>query len=265
VKKQFSIITICYNEGNRIEKTLQSIFSQTFLDYESIVIDGGSTDGTVDIIKKYLDRITYFVSEKDNGRYDAMNKGIMVSNGEYLLFLNGGDYFASKTVLQDVVNFRLDTPIIYGNIITRKGNIDKIKNTNRIIGKPFAFYKKTFPHPGTFIKKGLFDQYGLYNTTYTISSDNDFFKRVIINNVKCKHIPVIISVFYKDGISCSPLTKEIQKKENRQIQIHNYGFFRCILYDIIYSLFELIKSIDRYGRKFLRRYIIKINAKNRKL
>ena len=99
---KISVITVCYNDRERIEKTILSVLSQSYGNLEYIVIDGGSTDGTVDIIKKYANRIAYFVSESDEGIYDAMNKGLRKAVGEWVCFLNAGDLFVSESVLNTI-------------------------------------------------------------------------------------------------------------------------------------------------------------------
>ena len=115
---KISVITVCYNEAATIEKTLESIFNQTYQNIEFIVIDGGSTDGTLDIIEKYKDKIAYFVSEPDEGIYNAMNKGIKASSGEVLYFLNANDTLYSDDVLETVVSVfeKGNYDFVYGNI-----------------------------------------------------------------------------------------------------------------------------------------------------
>ena len=113
-----SVITVCYNAIRGIEKTIQSVISQSHDDIEYIVIDGGSTDGTIDVIQKYRDKIAYFVSEPDGGIYDAMNKGIKAATGEWINFLNAGDVFASKDAI--MISMSIDTDgidVIYGDSI----------------------------------------------------------------------------------------------------------------------------------------------------
>lgn len=108
---KISVVTVCYNAVDTIEETMRSVLDQTYPDVEYIVIDGSSTDGTVDIIKKYSDRLAYWVSEPDNGIYDAMNKGIKVATGDYINFMNAGDTFVSSDILNNVVN-NIDTGVI---------------------------------------------------------------------------------------------------------------------------------------------------------
>ena len=113
-----SVVTIVFNGINAIEKTINSIINQSYKDVEYIIIDGGSTDGTVGIIKKYFSKLNYWISEKDKGIYDAMNKGITAANGEWIVFINCGDFFYSKNVLEEIFikkkNEIIKADILYG-------------------------------------------------------------------------------------------------------------------------------------------------------
>ncbi len=113
---KISIVTVCYNAADQIEETIKSVVGQDYPNIEYIIIDGGSTDGTADIIRKYSDKISYWKSEPDNGIYDAMNKGIRVATGDYINFMNAGDYFSSDSAVSDMVKgIHPDTDIIYGD------------------------------------------------------------------------------------------------------------------------------------------------------
>ena len=113
-----SVITVCYNAENNLERTILSVLNQTYSNIEYIIIDGGSTDGTIDLIKKYADKITYWQSETDKGIYDAMNKGIQKATGEWINFMNAGDLFSSTTILQQMSDaIKPGTRILRGNII----------------------------------------------------------------------------------------------------------------------------------------------------
>ena len=117
-KNIISVITVCYNAKSNLEKTILSVLNQTYSNIEYIIIDGGSTDGTIDIIKRYDDKITYWQSEPDNGIYDAMNKGIQKANGEWINFMNAGDLFASTMILQQMLDaIKPGVRILRGNII----------------------------------------------------------------------------------------------------------------------------------------------------
>ena len=190
-----SIITVSYNAEKTIEKTILSVINQTYPNVEYIIIDGGSTDGTVDIIKKYADKIAYWVSEPDKGIYDAMNKGIKLATGEWINFMNAGDIFNDKYVLEKVYSKKYDinTKFIYSDYFI----YDFRNKFRKIIA---SRDKGILLHQSTIYKKELHDIYGYYLVTPTyIISDYLFFLSIPQNYMeKC---PVPISINDKAGIS----------------------------------------------------------------
>ena len=196
---KISIVTISYNIVSDIEKTIKSVINQTYTNIEYIVIDGGSTDGTVDIIKKYSDRITYWVSERDKGIYDAMNKGIEAATGEWINFMNAGDTFFNNDVLNNLKPF-LDNKIdiIYGDLVLetpfgvywkKPDNIDSMKR------------KMVFGHQASFINT-KYHKINQYDTTYKSSGDYAFFYNAYMNNAKFKYTSIKVALFdAKSGIS----------------------------------------------------------------
>jgi len=192
-----SIITINYNNRDGLRKTIESVVNQTYRDFEYIIIDGGSTDGSVDVIREYADKIDYWVSEKDKGIYNAMNKGVAVAHGEYTQFLNSGDYLCDKDVLEKVFSHNFTEDIVCGNIITLKGG-------GMIAPESVTmeyFIKGSLPHPSAFIKRELFDTH-LYDEQYKISGDWEFFiYHLIIKNASYKSINLNVTVFDTNGIS----------------------------------------------------------------
>ena len=118
---KYSIITINYNNADGLRRTIESVVSQTYADYEYLIIDGGSTDGSVNAIKEYEDKISYWVSEKDGGIYNAMNKGVKVAHGEYLIFMDSGDVFYNDRVLENIESFQKTDDIIVGRVLTSEG------------------------------------------------------------------------------------------------------------------------------------------------
>lgn len=202
--EKLSIITICYNIKDEIERTCQSIVTQTCDDFEWVVIDGGSTDGTLDILNKYKNRIDIFVSEPDKGIYNAMNKGINLAHGKWLNFMNGGDEFAGDNVIDQFYHHvRLNTSdVIYGNalrVLEKKSQVSKYPS---LLDKMF-FFGKNLNHQSCFIKKELFSIYGLYNEDYSIISDWEKFLIFQINNCKFSYMDVLVAKFYAGGISSS--------------------------------------------------------------
>jgi glycosyltransferase involved in cell wall biosynthesis len=202
-KPFFSIITVCYNEEENIEKTCKSIINQNFKNFEWLVIDGKSTDNTLKKVKKYSKVISKLISEKDSGPYNAMNKGIRFSKGKFIIFLNGGDFFKDNEVLKKTAELikedKESAEIYYGDL--QYDNQETVSYRKSILNKDF-FKNKTISHQATFIKKQLFKRVGQYDERYKIVADFDFWiKAIIIHNVRTKHIPAVISVFNQKGIS----------------------------------------------------------------
>ena len=196
---KLSIITINYNNSKGLAKTIETVLEQTFEDYEYIIIDGGSTDGSVDIIKAHADKITYWVSEKDAGVYNAMNKGIVKATGEYCYFLNSGDYLWKRDVLEKVFKESNSEDIVYGNMIN--GKILQVNHGPH----PLTFYDlfiHTIYHQSAFIKKALFDKIGLYSEHFKVISDWEFFvKAICIEHCSYCYVNIDIALYEVGGLS----------------------------------------------------------------
>lgn len=219
---KLSIITINYNNASGLQKTMQSVLEQNFKNYEYIVIDGGSNDGSIDVIKKYADKITYWVSEKDKGIYNAMNKGIQKAQGEYCLFLNSGDFLCSSNVLKKIFVVNGNTDIIYGNMVIDWGNGEKTNGKMPDIIDTQQMYNDTLWHPVSFIKRTLFEKYGLYDESYKIVADYDFFfKTIITKKVSTKHVSVFVSEYNADGFSSRTENKILEREERKKV-IYSY-------------------------------------------
>lgn len=215
---KLSIITVCRNEVNNIEKTIQSIVNQTFTEFEYIIIDGVSNDGTIDIINKYKDKINIFISESDTGIYNAMNKGINAASGEYILFINGGDYLYNNNIIKEVFEYQPKSEIVYGDILLL--NTNGVYYRQKSPKKPdrFFLYHDSIPHPATYVKKSLYDRIGKFNEVYRIASDYDFFLRAFIKyNVNTTHIPVAVSVYNMMGISSNLENRRLHLKERHLV------------------------------------------------
>jgi len=192
---KLSIITVSKNAEETIERTIKSVISQSYTDFEYIIIDGISTDSTIDIIKKYIDRLSYFISEPDSGIYSAMNKAIVKAKGDYCLFLNADDYLYNDKVIGNVFSKELDYDIIYGDVlyVTQKGTV--LYNYPDNLSYYFL-YSGTLCHQAQFIKRNLFSRYGLYDERYKINADYEFLLRIAVkNNATAYHIPDIVCVF----------------------------------------------------------------------
>lgn len=205
---KLSIITINYNNRDGLRKTIESVVNQTWQEFEYIIIDGGSTDDSVDVIKEYADRIDYWVSEPDKGIYDAMNKGIDQAKGEYCLFMNSADTIYETTTLEGVYPQLDGTDIVSGNLIC-----DKKLSKSPISVDMYMLYVHTLPHQATFIKRKLFDIYP-YDTKYKIVSDSKFWiQTLVFGNAGYKHIDYIIADFDVYGISSTNEPLRVTEKQ----------------------------------------------------
>lgn len=193
---KISIITINYNNKEGLRNTIESVVTQTYTDYEYIIIDGGSNDGSIDIIRQYADKISYWVSEPDKGIYNAMNKGIVQARGEYLNFMNSGDVFYNNETLASVVD-TLDADIVSGKTYYEGGVHGFFKDKITMLD----LYRKTLPHQASFIKRNLFDK-RKYDETLKIASDWKFFvEAIVFDNCSFRNIDNIICAFDGKGIS----------------------------------------------------------------
>ncbi|MCR5188843.1 MAG: glycosyltransferase [Treponema sp.] len=203
-KPFISVITISYNDKKGLEKTIDSLASQTFPDYEHIIVDGGSNDGSRELIesklqnKDYAQHVTYWCSEKDDGIYPAMNKGIEHANGTYCLMLNSGDYLANSKVLQKAASYNFTEDIVYCDAyFVRRWSTRRISYPKKITGS--FFFLRGFCHQSTFIKTSL-QKANLYSYEYKIVNDSDFFMKVILQqNCSARHIPLALT--YYDAVS----------------------------------------------------------------
>lgn len=196
----FTIITINYNNKDGLQRTIESVINQTYPNIEYIIIDGGSTDGSVDIIKQYASKIAYWVSERDKGIYNAMNKGIAQAHGDYLNFMNSGDKFHSSDVLE-TISSQINADIVVGAWI--KGNNTQPWTFPYTDVTLFHLYKWTFNHQASFFKKYLFEK-EQYREDLKIVSDWAFYlQKIIIEECSFQSINTCIADFDDTGVSCS--------------------------------------------------------------
>lgn len=196
----FSIITINYNNCEGLRRTIESVIGQTFNDFEFLVIDGCSTDGSVDIIKEYAASISYWVSERDNGIYHAMNKGITQAHGDYCIFMNSGDCFYNNNVLRIIESVNSNDDIIIGKVSVNKPGV--------VISPPpkgeltfYHLYSGSIPHQGSFIRTELLRKKP-YDENLRISSDWKFFvQTIIIDNCSVRFVDEYVAKYDLNGFS----------------------------------------------------------------
>lgn len=216
-----SIVTVVYNGVKTIEQTIQSVLRQTYRNIEYIIIDGLSTDGTQQIVEKYMDFIVCFVSEKDKGLYDAMNRGIQHASGEIIGIINSDDWYVGDTV-EKVVSFfeQNDVDLVYGKIMSvypdGKEKISKKKPLEKL------WYEMVVPHPSVFVKKEVYEKYGGFNLEYKIASDYELMLRFYSRHVKFGFIDDIMAYFRVGGLSSKMRATTI--KEHRKITMHYIRF-----------------------------------------
>lgn len=226
-----TVVTVCYNAAITLEKTILSVIAQTYPNVEYIIIDGGSTDGTVDIIKKYADKLAYWMSEPDKGIYDAMNKGIAVASGEWINFINSGDCFYSNEVLMEVFsrnNLKGNADVVYGDTCY-------IKKWGRYEKRPAALdmmrNNMPFCHQSSFTKTALMKKYG-FDRKYRICADYDFFFRLWKSGSIFTYIPVTISVFDASIESLSEDNVMQSFYENRLVSKDSFVHLNTLLFAI---------------------------------
>ncbi len=219
---KISIITVSFNSASTIEDTLKSVISQDYKNIEYIIIDGGSTDGTLDIIDQYKNNIKTIVSEPDKGIYDAMNKGIELSSGDVVGILNSDDIYENNKVLSLVNDaFTINVDAVYGDI----EYVDRLNLKKRLrLWKAGEFKSNSFkwgwmpPHPGFFIKKSKYNEFGTYQLDLGSSADYELMLRMIAKRkIKLKYIPEIITKMRMGGVSNKSVKNRVQANKNDRL------------------------------------------------
>lgn len=254
---KLSIITINRNNAQGLKKTMQSVVEQTSNDIEYIVVDGASTDESVDIIKSFADqRLIRWVSERDNGIYNAMNKGIGMAQGEYVMILNSGDYLATPQVIEQMNKKLVDKgqpDILYGNMIKiwpdGKTRRDYQLSVNYSL---FDFYQSTLNPDGTYIRRSLFQQFGPFDETMKICSDWAWMLKTIgLGGVKPSRVNIDTLYFDMTGVSESgERSRQTIQKERRQVLQQTLPAPVLADYDRFAADITLMRRIHRHPWAF---------------
>lgn len=216
---KLTIITINYNHKDGLQRTIDSIVNQTFTDFEWIVVDGGSTDGSRELLEQFQDRFSWWCSEPDKGVYNAMNKGVAHATGEYVNYMNSGDTFTSSTILSEIFSKPRSADVLYGLMV--RGTIDG-KLNNEILLKPnlnwWDFYNCTFNHQATFTRRELFERYGYFDESYQVLADWRHFAQLIcVERCSYEFIPQKVAIYEGNGLSDTQWDKiELEQKRIRQ-------------------------------------------------
>lgn len=245
-----SVITVCYNCAADLERTIISVINQTYPNIEYLIIDGGSRDNTMDIIKKYENNIDYWISERDSGVYDAMNKGLARATGRWVNFMNAGDIFYNKTVISDL-NFPCIVPdtLIYGDFLALKPDGKTVKlNITPFLKTYFKYNRMGLCHQTIFYPTKQI-QALYYDLRYKISADYDLTYKLWTEKVIFCHIDVIVAVYqYGNGISSKRENWYKGLLENAQIVGQQYNvFFMCkyVVLFVISVIDKILKCNER--------------------
>jgi len=200
---KISVVTVVLNAAGSIEKCVASVLGQTYDNIEYLVIDGGSTDGTLDILAHYRDRVDYLVSEPDRGLYHAMNKGIQAATGDFVYFLNSDDTFCDEKVVADVaaaIDQNPSVELVYGDVLMGSGN-QLIKRPQVPVLSRESLCRKGFCHQSLFARRELLLRTGGFSEEYRIVADGDWLARALAAGATSLHLDRDIAVFALDGVS----------------------------------------------------------------
>jgi len=247
-----SIITIVYNGEKHLPQTIESVLGQTYEPIEYLVVDGGSTDNSVGIIKSYSDKISKWKSEKDKGISDAFNKGLSMASGEIIGIINADDWYEAETV-ERVVESLNDADIIYGDLRLIKDNkTDFILKGNH----SFLDSEMTINHPTVFVRKECYDGFGRFDEKYKCAMDYDLMLRYKIAGKRFKHIPQVLANMRWEGMSDSKWllgckeTLEIKNKYFPQKKMGNRLYFYKHVFAIWTSKFLARIRLDAITRAY---------------
>ena len=243
---KLSIITINLNNAEGLEKTICSVINQTYSDFEYIVIDGGSTDGSLDVIKKYADKLSHWVSEPDAGIYNAMNKGIRKAGGKYCQFLNSGDWLVGSDVTERMLKDMPECAIYYGNMIKIKKGENEVDKGFK--GKPITLvdmFCGTINHSPAYIRRDLFDKYGLYDETLKIGADWKFYLIAVgLNDELVAYRDVNVTIFDMKGISSLNPDLFIEERQSVVRDLINKNILRDL--EEFASFRDTFRRLSRY-------------------
>lgn len=224
----FTIITVVYNDANGLEKTINSVLSQTYSHLEYIVIDGGSTDGTRDVIKKYERRLTYSVSEPDDGIYDAMNKGLKLAKGDYVNFMNAKDVFCDNNVLQNIADILRGKPdIIFGDLAVENDGVLYVAKAKPFYESLPLHHDAGFNHQCTFVKTSLAQSHP-FDLSYKLAADYNMIISLYREKASFQQVDFVIALYDLSGVSQK--NKKQHLRETLHIDNPNRPFYNAVFY-----------------------------------
>jgi glycosyltransferase involved in cell wall biosynthesis len=245
---KISIITVCYNSEKHIKTAIESVINQTYKNIEYIVVDGASKDSTVDIIKSYGDKITKFVSERDKGIYDAMNKGFQMATGDYLAVINSDDFYMSNNAIESVVNElnKKQTDSLFADLIyVEENNTDKQvrywKSNEFVKG---SFKKGWHPaHPTFFVKNEIYKKYGYFDLSFKLAADFELMLRFLEKHqISSCYLPKPIIKMRLGGAT----NKNFKNIYNQNIECFRAFKVNDLSVSILYPLYRLLPKLIQF-------------------
>ena len=228
-----SIITVNFNNLKGLQLTISNVMGQSFQDFEYIIIDGGSKDGSMDYVKAQKELIHHWISEPDKGVYHAMNKGVAAASGDYLLFLNSGDHFNNPKSLEKAIPYLGSHDIVYFDLNVVEDHTSTVKTYPDELSFSY-FLRDTLPHPASFIRKKVFSMAGCYNDDLQIVADWKFFMDAICKfQCSYNHVSVPVSTFDIGGMSSRPENFSLKMKERQDVINNEYLLFAKDLDSIV--------------------------------
>jgi glycosyltransferase involved in cell wall biosynthesis len=246
-----SIITVCFNSEKTIEDTLKSIQLQTYTDIEYIIVDGLSKDGTNDIVKKYNEIVSIHVSEKDNGLYDAMNKGITLASGNIIGILNSDDVLADEFVIEKIVAGFDDKNIdaVYSDLIyVSEHDLNKPTRlySSKVFSKKLIKFGIMLPHPTFYVRKECYEKFGSYKTDYRVAADFELLARFIGKGIKSKRLPFISVKMREGGVSSSGLLWRVHQNFEIVRACKENGIYTNIFFVMLKLPYKLLTLLTRW-------------------
>jgi glycosyltransferase involved in cell wall biosynthesis len=227
VKPKISVVTVVLNAARHIDRCIESVLGQTYDDIEYLVIDGGSTDGTLEVLARYRDRVDYVVSEPDRGLYHAMNKGIRAATGEYLYFLNSDDTFCDERVVADVAAAIRQHPsadLVYGDVLLRSGE-QLVRQPQVPVLNRKTMCRKGVCHQALFARRETLVHTGGFSEEYRIVADGDWLARALAGGATSLHLERDIAIFALDGLSGNINWRE-EKRRSMRANFTRWELFR---------------------------------------
>lgn len=233
-----SVITVCLNNISGIEKTIQSVLNQNYSKIEYIIIDGGSTDGTVEMIRKYHSKLKFWVSEKDSGISDAFNKGLGKTSGDYVVFLNSGDYYINENSIKNLVISSDGFDVIYGGIRYQRSYKPEVYPKSVLDASYWV--RGSIPHQSAMTSRNVFDRLGPFKLSLKYCMDYDLFYRAYQAGFKFLAIPLMITSVNCDGVSNSfwkeqlDEFKKIQQGRGASVFLVEFYYYKRLIKMWIY-------------------------------